>query len=49
MSMDGVADSRVKPDLLKDTFQLIDFEPVDVYLDKAKQARLKPIRDTYGV
>lgn len=36
MSMDGVADSRVKPELLRDTFSLIDFEPVDVYLEKAK-------------
>jgi tubulin polyglutamylase TTLL2 len=27
MSMDGAADSRVKPELLRDTFKLIDFEP----------------------
>lgn len=31
MSMDGPADHRVKPDLLKDTFKLIDFEPMEVY------------------
>ena len=31
MSMDGPADQRVKPDLLKDTFKLIDFEPMEVY------------------
>lgn len=32
--MDGVADERVKPDLLRDTFRLIDFEPCDVYKEK---------------
>jgi tubulin polyglutamylase TTLL2 len=26
MSMDGVADSKVKPELLKDTFRLLNFE-----------------------
>ena len=31
MSMDGAADSRVKPELLRDTFKLIDFEPQEVY------------------
>jgi len=31
MSMDGPADQRVKPDLLKDTFKLINFEPYEVY------------------
>ena len=31
MSMDGAADRRVKPDLLTDTFKLIDFEPTDKY------------------
>jgi hypothetical protein len=31
MSMDGMADSRVKPDLLKDTLKLIDFEPMEKY------------------
>lgn len=31
MAMDGVADSRVKPDLLKDTLKLIDFEPAAKY------------------
>ena len=36
MSMDGIADQRVKPELLRDTFSLIDFEPVDVHLEKAK-------------
>jgi tubulin polyglutamylase TTLL2 len=27
MSMDGAADSKVKPELLRDTFKLVDFEP----------------------
>lgn len=31
MAMDGVADSIVKPDLLKDTLKLIDFEPAAKY------------------
>jgi len=34
MSMDGVADQRVKPDLLKDTFKLIDFEPYEEYVER---------------
>lgn len=34
MAMDGLADERVKPDLLRDTFRLIDFEPYDVFKDK---------------
>ena len=37
MAMDGVADERVKPDLLRDTFRLIDFEPYDVYREKQKK------------
>ena len=36
MSMDGVADSRVKPDLLKDTFGLIDFEPAAKYHERIR-------------
>ena len=47
MSMDGPADQRVKPDLLKDTFKLIDFEPMEVYLrgnnQKNKKLRESPI------
>ena len=40
MSMDGVADNRVKPDLLKDTFKLIDFEPYEDYVDRiSKKSR----------
>jgi len=35
LSMDGVADSRVKPDLLKDTFQLVEFEPFDKFHERA--------------
>jgi hypothetical protein len=31
MAMDGVADRKVKPELLKDTFRMINFEPFDVY------------------
>jgi hypothetical protein len=34
MSMDGAADQRVKPELLRDTFKLIDFEPYDVYNER---------------
>ena len=36
MSMDGVADARVKPDLLKDTFGLIDFEPAAKYHERIR-------------
>jgi len=32
--MDGVADSKVKPELLRDTFKLIDFEPYETYNNK---------------
>ena len=43
MSMDGAADSRVKPELLRDTFKLIDFEPQEVY--NARNSRtLNPSR-----
>lgn len=31
MAMDGIADQRVKPDLLTDTLKLISFEPYDVF------------------
>ena len=34
LAMDGVADSRVKPDLLRDTLQLVNFEPVEVLEEK---------------
>ena len=47
--MDGVADQRVKPELLRDTFSLIDFEPVDVHLEKAKAARIKPNQSKFGM
>jgi hypothetical protein len=33
MAMDGVADQKVKPDLLRETFKLLDFEPYDNYID----------------
>jgi tubulin polyglutamylase TTLL2 len=36
MSMDGAADSRVKPDLLRDTFKIIDFEPAAAYHERMK-------------
>ena len=42
MAMDGVADSRVKPDLLKDTFGLINFEPVAKYHERIKIWNSKP-------
>jgi tubulin polyglutamylase TTLL2 len=42
MSMDGPADQSVKPDLLKDTFKLIDFEPMEVYLRGDNQKNKKP-------
>ena len=32
--MDGVADSKVKPELLRDTFKLIDFVPYEDYHNK---------------
>ena len=32
--MDGAADSRVKPELLRDTFKLIDIEPYDAYNER---------------
>jgi len=31
MSMDGVADSKVKPELLRDTLKMINFEPFEKY------------------
>jgi len=31
MAMDGLADRKVKPELLKDTFKLINFEPFEKY------------------
>lgn len=34
LAMDGIADSKVKPELLRDTFKLIDFEPYEVYHNK---------------
>ena len=36
MSMDGRADENIKPDLLRDLFRLIDFEPYDVFNEKKK-------------
>ena len=42
MSMDGAADRRVKPDLLTDTFKLIDFEPTDNYHDRMEIWNKKP-------
>lgn len=34
MAMDGVADQRVKPDLLKDTLRLVDFEPYEMFHER---------------
>jgi hypothetical protein len=34
LAMDGVADSKVKPELLRDTFKLIDFEQYEAYNNK---------------
>lgn len=34
MAMDGRADSLVKPDLLKDTLKMIDFEPQAKYHER---------------
>jgi tubulin polyglutamylase TTLL2 len=45
MSMDGAADSRVKPELLRDTFRLLDFEPQEVYHEKNKRT-LNPSRSS---
>ena len=37
MSMDGLADSKVKPDLLRDTFRLINFESYEQFNEKEKK------------
>ena len=49
MSMDGVADERVKPDLLRDTFRLIDFEPYDVYRDRQKKKNQQIRQERNGI
>ena len=36
MSMDGAADSKVKPELLRDTFRIIDFEPAAAYHERMR-------------
>lgn len=36
MSMDGEADARVKPELLRDTLKIIEFEPYAKYHDRIK-------------
>ena len=40
--MDGAADHRVKPDLIKDTLKLLHFEPYDVYYDKINKKNNQP-------
>ena len=45
MSMDGAADSRVKPELLRDTFKLIDFEPQEVFNERNNRT-LNPSRSS---
>lgn len=45
MSMDGAADTRVKPELLRDTFKLVDFEPQEVYNERNKRT-LNPSRSS---
>ena len=49
MSMDGVADARVKPDLLKDTFGLIDFEPAAKYHERIRIWNTKPKDSKYRI
>jgi hypothetical protein len=36
MAMDGTADSKVKPELIRDTLRLIDFEPFEVFNQKSQ-------------
>lgn len=51
MSMDGAADSRVKPELLRDTFKIIDFEPYDAYnerMNKRNTRKVNPITQTFN-
>ena len=47
MAMDGVADSKVKPDLLRDMLRLIEFEPVSEYEERMKKKTTKA-RTNYG-
>ena len=47
--MDGVADERVKPDLLRDTFRLIDFEPYDVYRERQKKKNQQLRQERNGI
>lgn len=37
LAMDGAADQKVKPEMLKDTFKLLNFESYDVYHDRLNQ------------
>ena len=51
--MDGRADENIKPDLLRDLFRLIDFEPYDVFNEKKKiwnnRPRVNPGANPSGV
>ena len=51
--MDGRADENIKPDLLRDLFRLIDFEPYDVFNEKKKiwnkRSRVNPGANPTGV
>ena len=42
MAMDGEADNRVKPELLRDMLRLINFEPVSEYEERISKAKKAP-------
>jgi hypothetical protein len=46
MAMDGAADQRVKPELLRDTFKLVDFEPQSVYNERKRKTLFNPPRSS---
>lgn len=47
MAMDGVADRKVKPDLLKETFQMINFMPFEVYQTQQTQKQTQQKQSLY--
>lgn len=47
MAMDGVADRKVKPDLLKETFQMINFMPFEVFQSQQSQKQTQQKQSLY--
>jgi len=39
MSMDGPADERVKPELLRDTLRLLNFQPYEDYVKESARGK----------